>query len=291
MPCLMMGFRISLERKKTTGAAVAKELGVDEQLIDIDGLDLGSSSESEEEDGGDHGDTGGGAPEPTLDAIEVFKEKTLEDIIEEQRAKLAAEGQKGTPVTEASFAKWRAEKLVKKQAEAEARLKAEQMKKKGGKGLSVLSGKELFSYNASLFVDDDAALNQEEEQALSQETRAREAEEERRAEEDRERAQREQMRLAEAQLIEEQIRRQKDEMRREAARSRKHTIVVDGVVVNQPVFDVEEYEDLTPFNDVDGMQVSIDEGLFEDDDEDVDLEELEDDEAVPAEASEDADAA
>ena len=29
----------------------------------------------------------------------------------------------------------RAEKLVKKQAEAEARLKAEQMKKKGGKGL------------------------------------------------------------------------------------------------------------------------------------------------------------
>ena len=51
-------------KKKTSGAAVAKELGVDEQLIDIDGLDLGSSSESEEEDGVDHGDTGGGAPPP-----------------------------------------------------------------------------------------------------------------------------------------------------------------------------------------------------------------------------------
>lgn len=68
-------------------------------------------------------------------AVEIFREKTIEDIIEEQRAKLAAEGKKGTPVTAESFAKWRAEKLAKKQAEAEARLKAEQTKKKGGKGL------------------------------------------------------------------------------------------------------------------------------------------------------------
>jgi hypothetical protein len=68
-------------------------------------------------------------------SVEVFREKTIEDIIEEQRAKLQSEGKKGTPVTAESFAKWRAEKVLKKQADAEARLKAEQTKKKGGKGL------------------------------------------------------------------------------------------------------------------------------------------------------------
>ena len=73
--------------------------------------------------------------DPVETAIEVYKEKTLEDIIEEQRAKLLAEGKKGTPVTAESFAKWRAMKLERKQAEAEARVKAEQSKKKGGRGL------------------------------------------------------------------------------------------------------------------------------------------------------------
>lgn len=68
-------------------------------------------------------------------ATVVFREKTIEDIIEEQRAKLAAEGKKGTPVTAETFAVWRKGKLAQKQAEAEARLKAEQNKKKGGKGL------------------------------------------------------------------------------------------------------------------------------------------------------------
>lgn len=71
-------------------------------------------------------------------SVEVFREKTIEDIIEEQRAKLAIEGKKGTPVTEESFAKWRAEKLKKKQEEAETRVKVEQAKKKGGKGLCKL---------------------------------------------------------------------------------------------------------------------------------------------------------
>lgn len=73
-----------------------------------------------------------------VEAIEVFKEKTIEDIIEEQRAKLAAEGKTGTPVTAETFAIWRADKLAKKQAAAEARMKAEMGKKKGagaGKGL------------------------------------------------------------------------------------------------------------------------------------------------------------
>ena len=43
--------------------------------------------------------------------------------------------QVGTPVTADSFAKWSIAKNLRKQAEAEARVKAEQAKKKGGKGL------------------------------------------------------------------------------------------------------------------------------------------------------------
>lgn len=72
------------------------------------------------------------------EAIEVFKVKTLEDIIEEQRAKLAAQGKVGTPVTAETFAIWRAGKLAKRQAEAEARMKELSKKKGGGKGLCKL---------------------------------------------------------------------------------------------------------------------------------------------------------
>ena len=43
--------------------------------------------------------------------------------------------QVGTPVTADSFAKWSIAKAARKQLEAEARVKAEQAKKKGGKGL------------------------------------------------------------------------------------------------------------------------------------------------------------
>jgi hypothetical protein len=43
--------------------------------------------------------------------------------------------QVGTPVTAESFAKWSIAKIARKQLEAEARVKAEQAKKKGGKGL------------------------------------------------------------------------------------------------------------------------------------------------------------
>ena len=138
-------------KKKSTAAENAKAIGVTETIIDLDNLEIGDSSESED-------DSENIQPiyvnELVPETVEIFREKTLEDIIEEQRAKLAAEGKVGTPVTEASFAVWycylctffngdnnndnntrRAEKLLKKQAEAEARLKAEQMKRKGGKGL------------------------------------------------------------------------------------------------------------------------------------------------------------
>lgn len=66
-----------------------------------------------------------------VEAVEIFQEKTLEDIIEEQRARLAAQGKTGTPVTAETFAIWRAGKLAKRQADAEARMK-ELSKKKGG---------------------------------------------------------------------------------------------------------------------------------------------------------------
>lgn len=44
-------------------------------------------------------------------------EKTLEDRIEEQRAKLHREGKQGTPVNEETLAKWKADRKAKKLAE------------------------------------------------------------------------------------------------------------------------------------------------------------------------------
>jgi len=55
--------------------------------------------------------------------------------------------------------------------QAEARVKAEAAKKKGGKGLSVLNGKELFAFNAALFIDDDAAIDATEEKELEEQGR------------------------------------------------------------------------------------------------------------------------
>lgn len=126
--------------KKTKAAANAAQLGLDQAQKEVTEFleALSSDSESDDDSLDDNRDDVGGDEmelEEAAQGIEVFREKTIEDIIEEQRAKLAAEGKKGTPVTEESFAKWRAEKLAKKQAEAEARVKAESTKKKGGKGL------------------------------------------------------------------------------------------------------------------------------------------------------------
>lgn len=80
---------------------------------------------------------------------------TLEQVIELQRAKMRSEGRAGTPVTEKTLGEWKARKAEKLRLLAVAKVAAELKKKKGGKGLSVLSGKELFAYNAALFVDDD----------------------------------------------------------------------------------------------------------------------------------------
>ena len=124
-------------KKKSTAADKASALGLTEANEEVaEFFENISSDESEDDDPYKKRNKGGpiyihDAPVAT----EIFREKTIEDIIEEQRAKLAAQGLRGTPVTEETFTAWRTAKLARKQAEAEARLKAEQAKKKGGKGL------------------------------------------------------------------------------------------------------------------------------------------------------------
>ena len=62
-------------------------------------------------------------------------EISIEEIIEQQRAKLGPNG--GTPVTEETLAKWKADKQARKKADETKRLK-EQAKKTGGRGISTL---------------------------------------------------------------------------------------------------------------------------------------------------------
>ncbi|SOV79521.1 cytoplasmic translation machinery associated protein, putative [Plasmodium sp. gorilla clade G3] len=87
--------------------------------------------------------------EPT----EAEKDETpLEDIIEEERMKYI---NNGTPVTLELFKKWKEENADK------YKLKKDDQKEKVEKKAktNVLSGKELFTYDPTLFVDDDNAAN------------------------------------------------------------------------------------------------------------------------------------
>jgi hypothetical protein len=83
---------------------------------------------------------------------------TLEDDIEAQRQKKVEElklSGKGTPVTPETFAAWQDRKRKKKLEEAKKLVEAEFKKKKGGKGLSVLSGRDLYEYKKELFDRDE----------------------------------------------------------------------------------------------------------------------------------------
>lgn len=86
---------------------------------------------------------------------------TIEDEIEMERQKvlneLKAAGKVGTPVTPDTFAIWNQAKKLKRQEEIKKRVETEFKKKKGGKGLSVLSGRDLYEYKKELFnkFDDD----------------------------------------------------------------------------------------------------------------------------------------
>lgn len=137
--------------KKSKAQSNAANLGLTEANKNVSEFLEGLSSSESESDSDDellnYQPVVVGEEEETAapsSGVEVFREKTIEDIIEEQRAKLAAEGKKGTPVTEESFAKWKAEKQARKQAEAEAKLKNESLKKKGGKGLCKFSFLSIF---------------------------------------------------------------------------------------------------------------------------------------------------
>lgn len=255
------GLSSEFGKKKSKGSAVAKALGVAEQTAELKEIldEFSSDSEDELDVDPDSGVIIIEDDEPV--AVEIFREKTIEDLIEEQRAKLLSEGKRGTPVTAESFARWRADKLVRKQAEAEARLKAEQSKKKGGKGLSVLSGKELFNYNASLFVDDDAAIDAKEEQAFNEETRALEMEEEKRAQIEAEKAQAEQLRLAEAERLRQEEMIRIHESRKAAALTSPLYLVFNSIQVNKVIFDIDEDEDLEPLpeeEEQDGGEDAVD---------------------------------
>lgn len=87
---------------------------------------------------------------------------TLEDEVEAQRQamvkKLKDSGKKGTPVTEETFRQWQERKRARHRAEAKKKVEAELKKKKGGKGLAVLSGRDLYEYKNDLFKDDEDAL-------------------------------------------------------------------------------------------------------------------------------------
>jgi hypothetical protein len=59
-------------------------------------------------------------------------------------------------VTAETFAKWKEAKTARKAADVEAK-RVEEAKKTGSKGYTALSGRALFSYDPSLFVDDAGA--------------------------------------------------------------------------------------------------------------------------------------
>ncbi len=115
---------------------------------------------------------------------------------------------------------------------------------------AVLSGKELFNYNASLFVDDESAFDTSNDKTLNAEMKALQEKEEQQIKEEYERAQAEQMRLFEIQKAEIEARKYKEEDRRQKASAPDRiTFVFNGIVINQVVFEEDDDEDLELFPD------------------------------------------
>jgi len=93
-----------------------------------------------------------------VDAEVEPDERPIEEIIEERRRALPPGG---TPVTPETFKAWKERREADRLAAVEAE-RQQDVLKKGGKGLECLSGKDLFTYDASLFVDDDGAASADE---------------------------------------------------------------------------------------------------------------------------------
>jgi hypothetical protein len=90
---------------------------------------------------------------------------TLEDQIESERQKKVDElkkSGKGTPVTPETFAAWQERKRIRKAAEVKRLVETELKKKKGGKGLAVLTGRALYDYRQELFnINDEPNLGRD----------------------------------------------------------------------------------------------------------------------------------
>ncbi|KAN0061580.1 Translation machinery-associated protein 46 [Thecaphora frezii] len=86
-----------------------------------------------------------------LEELEKANEISLEDFLETERHKL---GSNLTPVTAETFAKWKKERVDKKAAEEEM-LKAKKAAQAQANKMAGLSGREMFTLNPDMFVDDD----------------------------------------------------------------------------------------------------------------------------------------
>lgn len=81
----------------------------------------------------------------------------MEKQIDEARQKI---GKKGQLVTLDIFNKWKEEKRLRKAEEAEKKKKEEEKKGKAQGKMHVLSGRALFQFDPTLFVDDDEAADE-----------------------------------------------------------------------------------------------------------------------------------
>jgi DRG Family Regulatory Proteins, Tma46 len=77
----------------------------------------------------------------------MLRSKLVED--------LKREGKTGTPINPETFAVWQEKKKKLRAEQAAKKVEAELRKKKGGKGLSVLSGRDLYEYKKELFTKID----------------------------------------------------------------------------------------------------------------------------------------
>ena len=96
---------------------------------------------------------------PVEDEDEDEEEISMEEMIENERAALPSGG---TPVTEESFKAWLKRKAEERRIAEENERQAiiEASKKKDQRGIG-LSGRDLFTFDPSLFIDDDGAADQE----------------------------------------------------------------------------------------------------------------------------------
>lgn len=83
---------------------------------------------------------------------------TIEDRIESERQEKVEElklSGKGTKVTPETFEVWQSKKRKRRAEAAKKMVETELRKKKGGKGLAVLSGRDLYEYKKDLFTVSD----------------------------------------------------------------------------------------------------------------------------------------